>query len=93
MVAGCGLLRSCAAEAEGRNRRRGATDPTVTSEFKGLRSSPSGAGPAEELFWDCVSVDAVVALPLRWRNLYFSIASASRSLMRVAIGDKADAGF
>ena len=40
-----------------------------------------------------LSVDAVVPLPLRCRSLYFSIASASRSRIRVAIGDSAEAGF
>lgn len=95
-VRACGLLRSCAAEAEGRNRRRGATEPTVTSEFNGLISSKGWDGPAEDgfdPFCEWASVEAVVALPLRCRSLYFSIASASRSLMRVAIGDSADAGL
>ena len=38
-------------------------------------------------------VDAVVALPLRCLSLYFSMASASRSRIRVAIGDNTEAGF
>lgn len=40
-----------------------------------------------------MSVDAVPALPLRFLNLYFSIASASRSSIRVAIGDNAFDGL
>ena len=35
----------------------------------------------------------MVALPLRCLSLYFSIASASRSRIRVAIGDSTEAGF
>jgi hypothetical protein len=38
-------------------------------------------------------VDEVPWLPLRLRLRYFSMASASRSRMRFAIGDKADAGL
>lgn len=53
-----------------------------------------GAGGGDtDSFCEGLSVDAVVALPLRCRILYFSIASASRSRIRVAIGDRADAGF
>ncbi len=36
------------------------------------------------------SVEVVAALPLRWRILYFSMASASRSRMREAIGERLD---
>lgn len=39
------------------------------------------------------AVEFVVALPLRCLSLYFSIASASRSRIRVAIGDNTDAGL
>lgn len=53
----------------------------------------AGGGGEADSFCDGLSVDAVVALPLLCRNLYFSIASASRSRIRVAIGDRADAGF
>lgn len=87
IAGGVGVVLSCAAEADGRNRRRGATEPTAINGC--LRSSGVGATPLA----DWLSVDAVVPLPLRWRSLYFSIASASRSRMRVAIGDKADAGL
>ena len=54
-----------------------------------MSSSPSFP-PDEtvEPFSEGVSVEAVAALPLRWRSLYFCISSASRSRMRVAIGDK-----
>ena len=91
IVSGCVLLRSCAAEADGRNRRRGATDPSAVMSSLSFGGG-AGGGDAES-FCDGVSVDAVVALPLRCRSLYFSIASASRSRMRVAIGDRAEAGF
>ena len=98
IVRGCGLDRSWAAEADGRNRRRGATEPTVTNDDSAEISSSSsfggGAGGVDtDSCWDGLSVDAVVALPLRCRILYFSIASASRSRIRVAIGDRAEAGF
>lgn len=85
------------AEADGLNRRRGATDPTVTNECRAARSSSSAGGAIDELgvpFCEGESVvDAVVALPLRCLILYFSIASASRSRIRVAIGDNTEAGF
>ena len=50
----------------------------------------SSDGPCEDIadsFCDGASVEAVAALPLRWRSLYFSIASASTARMRDAIGD------
>lgn len=87
---GC-VVRSCAADTEGRSLR-GVTDPLTNA----VMSSPLADGPADanvEPFWDLVSVDEVPWLPLRLRNKYFSIASASRSLMRFAIGDKAEAGL
>ena len=37
--------------------------------------------------WDGASVEVVPELPLRFLRLYFSIASASLSNIRVAIGD------
>lgn len=88
---GCGAARNCAAEADGRSIRRGATDPTVTSDCKDAISSSPDFLPLDDTadpFSDGVSVDVVAALPLRCRSLYFSIASASRSRMRLAMGDR-----
>lgn len=94
---GWGFVRNCAAEADGRKRRRGATEPIVPIDDSAEISSVSfggGAGGGDvDSLWEGLSVDAVVALPLRCRSLYFSIASASRSRIRVAIGDNADAGL
>lgn len=50
-------------------------------------SSSFTDGPADEPFCETTSVDAVPALPLRVLDLYFCIASASRSSIRVAIGE------
>ena len=89
MNGGFGLVRSWEADIEVRNRRR---DGTVPAGGNDEISSPLADGPAEDGFedWDLTSVDA---LPLRFRRMYFSIALASCSRMRVAIGDSADAGF
>lgn len=89
-IMGWGVPRNCAAEADGRSsRRRGATDPTVTRDWRDAMSSSPDFPPDDtaEPFSEGVSVEAVAALPLRCRSLYFSIASASRSRMRVAMGD------
>jgi hypothetical protein len=81
------LSLSWAADAEGRSKRRGATDPFTNDRI----SSLVVAEPTDEPFCDgAVSADVVLevpALPLRFLNLYFSIASASRSSIRVAMGD------
>jgi hypothetical protein len=66
---------------EGRNRRRGVLDPLEVNSAE--ISSPFAEGPTLEKF-DPFSVPE---LPLRFRLRYFSIASASRSRMRVAIAD------
>jgi hypothetical protein len=68
-------------------------DPLGGREVRDDISSPLAEGPTLEKllfdpFWDRVSVDAVPELPLRARLRYFSIASASLSNIRVAIGDK-----
>ena len=86
---GCGVPRSCAAEADGRRSLRGATDPTVTNEWMDVTSSSPDFAPDDivDPFIEGASVDVVAALPLLWRSLYFSIASASRSRMRLAMGD------
>jgi hypothetical protein len=84
-------VRSWAADTDGRSCfRRGATDPCRGREDI---SSPFAEGPADEGFdeyWDLISVDA---LPLRFRRMYFSIASASCRSVRVAMGVSADAGL
>jgi hypothetical protein len=80
-------VRSCAAEKEGRKRLLGVLDPLTAGDVSEEMSSPLAEGPAEEKFdpfWDLLSVDE---LPDLFRRIYFSIASASRSRMRVAIGD------
>ena len=61
-------------------------------EVRAEISSPFADGPTlEKLVFDplcdLVSVEAVPELPLRARLKYFSIASASLSNIRVAIGD------
>ena len=89
----CVLLRSCAADNEGRNTFRGVLVPLARFDESDDISSPLADGPADEKvdpFCDLVSVDA---LPLRFRLIYFSMASASRSRIRVAIGDRAAAGL
>lgn len=61
--------------------------------LRGVISSPFAGGPTFEPFCDLLSVEEVPWLPLRFRLKYFSIASASRSRIRFAIGDSADAGL
>ena len=82
------LLLSWAALAEGLNNLLGCTEP-FTNEFIGgttsSRSTPFRY-PLDSVC-DGVSVEVVPALPLRFLFLYFSIASASLSNIRVAIGD------
>jgi hypothetical protein len=56
-------------------------------------SSPLAEGPADEKVDPVCDFVSVEALPLRFRLMYFSIASASRSRIRVAIGDRAAAGL
>ncbi len=64
-----------------------------SADISSWLSLGGGAGGDTDSFCEGLSVEVVVALPLRCRSLYFSIASASRSRMRVATGDRADAGF
>ena len=82
------LLLSWAALAEGLSNLLGCTEP-FTNEFIGgtnsSRSTPFRY-PIESVC-DGASVEVVPALPLRFLCLYFSIASASLSNIRVAIGD------
>lgn len=82
-------VRSCAADADGRMRRRGATDP-LNGRF--AISSPFADGPAEDGLdvCDLISVDA---LPLRFLRRYFSMASASCCSVLFAMGVRADAGL
>ena len=80
-------VRSCAAEKEGRRRLRGVLEPLAAGDVREEMSSPLEEGPADEKFdpfWDLLSVDE---LPDRLRRIYFSMASASRSRIRVAMGD------
>ena len=46
IVRGWGVVRSCAADADGRIRRRGATEPTVTRDESAEISSSSLGGGA-----------------------------------------------
>lgn len=82
------LLLSCAALAEGLSNLLDCTE-AFTSEFIGgttsSRSTPFNC-PTDSVC-DGASVEVVPALPLRFLRLYFSIASASLSNIRVAIGD------
>ena len=82
------LLLSWAALAEGLSNLLGCTEP-FTNEFIGgttsSRSTPFRC-PIDSVC-DGASVEVVPALPLRFLRLYFSIASASLSNIRVAIGD------
>ena len=59
-------------------------------EWRDATSSSRDFPPDDtaEPFPDVASVDAVAALPLRFRSLYFSIASMSFSRMRFAMGDR-----
>jgi hypothetical protein len=98
-----GAFRSCAAENEGRKRRRAAIDPLTSGSE--ARSSPFTDGPEEtrvlptgapgegEETPDSVVLTSVDPLPLRFRRRYASIALASCSRTRDAIGDSADAGL
>ena len=82
------LLLSWAALAEGLSNLLGCTEP-FTNEFIGGTTSSKSIPfrcPIDSVC-DGVSVEVVPALPLRFLNLYFSIASASLSNIRVAIGD------
>lgn len=90
---GCVLLLSWAADNEGRNSFRGVVVPLTGMEASDVISSPLAEGPAEEKLEPLADFVSVDALPLRFRLKYFSIASASRSRIRVAIGDNAAAGF
>ena len=93
MEGGCVFALNCAADTEGRKFFRGVLVPLTGRDVSDDISSPLADGPADEKvdpFCDFVSVDA---LPLRFRRMYFSIASASRSSIRVAIGDSAAAGL
>lgn len=94
-----GALRSCAAENEGRKRRRAAIDPLTSGNE--ARSSSFTVGPegiallprgGEETI-DSVVLTSVDPLPLRFRRRYASIAFASCSRTRDAIGDSADTGL
>lgn len=89
MNGGLGLVLSCAADSDGRSRRLG-VGPLAGND---AISSPLAEGPADDgfdEFWDLTSVDP---LPLRLRRRYFSIAFASCSRTRLAIGERADAGL
>lgn len=87
--------RSCAADKEGRRRRRGATDPLIFGNE--VRSSPFTDGPEETGVLSSTADSTVLAsvdpLPLRFRRMYASMALASCSSTRDAIGDSADAGL
>jgi hypothetical protein len=90
---GCVFALNCAADTEGRNCFRGVLAPLTISGVSDVISSPLADGPADEKIdpvCDFVSVDA---LPLRFRRMYFSIASASRSSIRVAIGESVADGL
>ena len=63
------------------------------SSWLSFGGGAGGGEDAESPPCEGPSVDAVVALPLRWRSLKLSIAAASRSRIRVAMGDNAEAGF
>jgi hypothetical protein len=75
-----------AADIEGRRNFRGVVDP-LDGDVSDPMSSPFDDGPAEEReepFWDLLSVEE---LPDRLRIMYFSMALASRSRTRDAIGE------
>ena len=82
------LFRSCAALAEGLSNLLGRTEPFTSEFIGGMTSSRSNpfSRPIDSAC-DGASVEVVPALPLRFLSLYFSIASASLSNIRVAIGD------
>lgn len=89
-----GAFRSCAADHDGRNRRlRGVVEPVMAMVPRAVISSPFDDGPADvkpgggatcDLL---LSVDEVPPLPLRFRRLYFSISSASRSRIRLTMNE------
>jgi hypothetical protein len=82
---GSAVVLNCAADNEGLNIFRGVDDPL---DGDVSMSSPFMEGPTEEKddpFWDLLSVEE---LPDRLRLINFSIASASRSRMRVATGER-----
>lgn len=91
-----GELLSCAADHDGRNRLRGDVEPVIANELSAVISSPFADGPADvklDAGTTCdlaLSVEEVSPLPLRFRLLYFSISSASRSRIRSTMGDKND---
>jgi len=79
------------ADIEGRSRF-GVVEP-LEGNPSDTRLSPFAEGPVEEgcdPFIDLLSVDE---LSLRFRLMYFSIASASRSLTREANWDSAEEGL
>ena len=82
------LLLSWAALTEGLRNLLDCTEPFTKASFGGTASSQSAPFrcPTESVC-DGASVDVVPALPLRFLRLYFSIASASLSNIRVVIGD------
>jgi hypothetical protein len=94
-----GGLRSWAADDEGRRRRRGVTDPRTPGKEAML--SPFADGLEEiGVLPGCAAgegnstvLTSVDPLPLRFRRRYASIALASCSRTRDAIGDSADAGL
>lgn len=97
LCAGCvgigteeGEVRSCAAEKDGRRSLREAIVPVIASEEMLSSSSPLAGDPTEPNVspaCDLLSVEDVPALPLRFRLMYFSISSASRSRIRFTMGD------
>lgn len=81
-------VRNCAADADDLSIL-GVVEPLNTVDI----SSPLADRPAVaywELLCDLFSVDVVPWLPLLVRFKYLSIASASLSLIRLAIGDNPD---
>lgn len=77
---------------EGRSRRRTGCGVPTKPERDWTPFPFIGAKP-ETPFTELVSPEDVPALPLRFRFLNFAIASASRSRMRVAMGERTDAGL
>jgi hypothetical protein len=62
-----GALRSCAAENEGRKRRRAAIDPLTSGNEARSSSFTDAAGEGEETA-DSVVLTSVDPLPLRFRR-------------------------
>jgi hypothetical protein len=87
------LLLSCAADNDGRKIFRGVLVPLAWFDESDVMSSTLAEGPTDEKVDPVCDFVSVEALPLRFRLIYFSIASASRSSIRVAIGDSAAAGL